>query len=87
MINLPGLLISNIPFVKSKELKNELNEQFRERHGEYGPSSLDPSITLSKIRHLKGEMMNVLSSTIEVSTVALAVVYLEKLILKVRIRL
>lgn len=83
VINLPGIITSNIPFVKSKVLKRELNEQFRAMH-----PSIDRTLSLSKIRNLKKKMLDFASSSkalLEVSTVALAVVFLEKLILKGRV--
>lgn len=57
-----------------------MNEQFREAHPE-----LDPSITLSKIRHLKDLLTEVAAKPeidLESSTVAIAFIFIEKLILK-----
>lgn len=42
------VVFSVILFVNPKQLKDELNRQFREKHPE-----LPPSLTLSKIRSLK----------------------------------
>jgi hypothetical protein len=74
-----GPVISSvILFVNHEELKQELNEQFRERHQE-----LPPSLTLSKIRKMKKTLLLVcMGMDIEVATVALACIYLEKLCLK-----
>jgi hypothetical protein len=43
-----------IPFVKPKELKEELNEQFKLRH-----PWLNPTITLHKIRSLKKKLLDI----------------------------
>ena len=51
---------------------------FRERHPD-----IAPSMTLSKIRNLKGEVLDqAFRLGIEMSTAALAIVYFEKLVLK-----
>jgi hypothetical protein len=74
-----GPAISSVTlFVNEQTLKNELNEQFRERHG-----NLPPSLTLSKIRNLKrSALLGCLQLGLEVSTVAIAVVSMERLIMK-----
>lgn len=74
-----GPKISSVTlFVNEQVLKNELNEQFRERH-----SNLPPSLTLSKIRNLKrSALLNCLQVGMEVSTVAIAVISMERLIMK-----
>ncbi|KAL9658295.1 hypothetical protein ABK040_015615 [Willaertia magna] len=77
VMTLPGLVTSTIPFLKSKALKKDLNEQFRQQHE-------DCLLTLSKIRKLKRRMVKAItrSKVDELSIVAVACVYLEKLILK-----
>lgn len=74
-----GPIISSvILFVKKQELKESLNEQFRERH-----PHLPPSLTLSKIRNLKKQaLLASFSIGIEVSTMALSVLNFERLCLK-----
>jgi hypothetical protein len=69
-------MTSVIQYARAADLKSELNDQFRQRH-----EDLDPSITLSKIRNLKLSLLQVgLSQNLELSTVAKAYVFLEKLI-------
>jgi hypothetical protein len=108
VMNLPGIISSTIPFVKTKALAEELNEQFRDVHKD------TITLSLSKIRRLKKRMLsaafpnglynvhqyyhhgyssstahldNALIQTqttdnqMDISTVALAIVYLEKLII------
>lgn len=74
-----GPIISSIiHFVNKQELKESLNEKFRERH-----PTLPPSLTLSKIRNLKKEtLLTCMSIGIEVSTVAIAMVSFERLCMK-----
>lgn len=55
VMSLESMLFSVIPFVKPKELKEELNEQFRIKHEWLAGTQL----TLSKIRNLKREMLEV----------------------------
>ncbi|KAL0482667.1 CDK5 and ABL1 enzyme substrate [Acrasis kona] len=109
VMNLPGIISSTIPFVKTKALAEELNEQFRDRHGDR------ITLTLSKIRNLKKKMLSAAfpdglynvhhhyhhgyssssahlndismdaackeSAPTDISTVTLAIVYLERLII------
>jgi len=108
VMNLPGIISSTIPFVKTKALAEELNEQFRDRHGDR------ITLTLSKIRNMKKKMLNAAfpgglynvhhhyhhgyssssahldeihldqnkdSSHVDISTVTLAIVYFERLII------
>jgi hypothetical protein len=93
IIQLPGLISSTVPFIRKKDLKIDLNEEFKEKHP-------NVKISLSKIRALKKNMLRVCfppvpfvnalmfnsisqeNIFIECSTIALAVIYLEKLILK-----
>ena len=74
-----GPMISSIILFKNiNELKEDLNEQFREEHPE-----LPRFLTLSKIRKLKkSALLGALSLDIEVSTVAMACIYFERLCLK-----
>lgn len=77
----PGLgpvVFSIIHFRKPKQLKEELNKQFRERH-----PTLPPSLTLSKIRRLKKQAAIACYEGlgVELGTLALACVYFEKLCL------
>eukprot|EP01102_Stenamoeba_stenopodia_P021671 TRINITY_DN8803_c0_g1_i2.p1 TRINITY_DN8803_c0_g1~~TRINITY_DN8803_c0_g1_i2.p1 ORF type:complete len:471 (-),score=106.44 TRINITY_DN8803_c0_g1_i2:38-1450(-) len=78
VMNLPSYRHSIIPFVTKKELKNELNVQFKEKHRE-----VKGDMTLSKIRKLKSILLDIaLSKGVEISSVALSYVLLEKLVLK-----
>lgn len=74
-----GPVISSIIlFVNKKELKESLNEKFREIH-----PHLPPSLTLSKLRNLKKiTVLACLNIGMEVSTVAIAVICFERLCLK-----
>lgn len=74
-----GPIISSIiHFVNKQELKESLNEQFRERH-----PNLPPSLTLSKVRNLKKEtLLACMSIGFEMSTVAIAVISFERLCMK-----
>jgi len=72
------VLSSVILFVNPQELKENLNEQFRGKHQE-----LPPSLTLSKIRKMKKDMLLIcLALDMEISTAANACIYLERLCLK-----
>jgi hypothetical protein len=69
---------SVIQYTRPSDLKRELNEHFRSRH-----PTIDPSITLSKIRKVKTDLLAISEELdLEISTVALAYAYFEKLILK-----
>ncbi|KAE9039388.1 hypothetical protein PR003_g6972 [Phytophthora rubi] len=76
-----GPIISSILlFVKPHELKDELNQKFQEKHAWW---LQDPSLSLSKLRHLKREaLMCSQRLDLEVATVALACVLFEKLVLQ-----
>lgn len=74
---LPAYLGSISHFIRKEELKKELNEQFRQAH-----PGLDPSLSLSKIRNLKANLVRVSEAlALELSTTAKAFVFFEKLCL------
>ena len=74
----PMYTFSVIRYANQKTLKNELNEDFAESH-----PWIPPSLTLSKIRNLKRETLEYWKKhDLEISTLALAVVYFEKLIIR-----
>jgi len=78
VMNLPGFVESIIPFVRPPHLKLQLNEQFALKHPQ-----LSRSLTLSKIRAIKRELLSFAQEQdCELSTVALAHVYFEKLVLR-----
>lgn len=79
VMGLQGLTISVIPFVNPKKSKEELNDQFHELH-----PWIHPSLTQSKIRNLKADLFSVLTQVpeLDVSTVASAWVYFERLVFK-----
>ncbi|CAH0480669.1 unnamed protein product [Peronospora belbahrii] len=76
-----GPIVSSILlFVKPHELKDELNQKFQEKHAWW---LQDPSLSLSKLRHLKREaIMCSQRLDLEVATMALACVLFEKLVLQ-----
>uniref|UniRef100_M4BRN6 Cyclin N-terminal domain-containing protein n=1 Tax=Hyaloperonospora arabidopsidis (strain Emoy2) TaxID=559515 RepID=M4BRN6_HYAAE len=76
-----GPIVSSILlFVKPHELKDELNQKFQKKHAHW---LQDPSLSLSKLRHLKREaIMCSQRLNLEVATVALACVLFEKLVLQ-----
>lgn len=78
VISLACYMGSVIQYTRPSDLKRELNEHFRSRH-----PTIDPSITLSKIRKVKTDLLGISEELdLEISTAALAYAYFEKLILK-----
>ena len=73
------VVVSILGFAEMRDLKAELNEQWREKNPDQ-----PPSLTLSKIRNLKAEALEMCHRVcgLEVSTVAFACVYLERLIIE-----
>lgn len=69
---------SVIPYYPPLLLKDELNNQFHKLH-----PTIHPSMTLSKLRNLKKKMFGLLEreEQLDVSTVACAWVYFERLVL------
>lgn len=79
VIKQEGYMVSCIPFVKPKLMKEELNQLFLAKHGDWLEGS---DMTLSKIRSLKATIVEVVVAVdVELATAALAHVLLEKLIL------
>jgi hypothetical protein len=65
---------------KSQELRREINEEFHLNHPE-----ISPEMTLTKIRAIKQHMMEIGKQVdLEISSVAHAIVYFEKLVIKVK---
>ncbi|KAI8597616.1 hypothetical protein EDD21DRAFT_357105 [Dissophora ornata] len=78
VISLACYMGSVIQYTRPSDLKRELNEHFRSTH-----PTVDPSITLSKIRKVKSDLLAISEEMdLEISTAALAYAYFEKLILK-----
>ncbi|KAF9936487.1 CDK5 and ABL1 enzyme substrate 1 [Mortierella alpina] len=78
VISLACYMGSVIQYTRPSDLKRELNEHFRQRH-----PTIDPSITLSKIRKIKTDLLTISEELdLEISTAALAYAYFEKLVLK-----
>ncbi|CAM9317546.1 unnamed protein product, partial [Discosporangium mesarthrocarpum] len=76
--NTGPVMSSVLLFVKPRDLKDDLNAQFRERH-----PTLPPSLTLSKIRSVKRQaLLGCHRAGVEVATVALACTYFERLCLR-----
>ncbi|XXQ38913.1 Cyclin-like domain-containing protein [Plasmodiophora brassicae] len=82
IMNLPCYMSSVIAFVRSKDLRLDLNQQFRLKH-----PWLPPSMTLSKLRSVKAKILRVIVELeMEVSTAAIAVAYFEMLVIKGSVR-
>lgn len=65
--------------MRPADVKRETNDQFRQAHPE-----IAPEITLSKIRAIKDHLLEIGKAVdLEVSSVAHAYVYFEKLVIKV----
>ncbi|KAF9105854.1 CDK5 and ABL1 enzyme substrate 1 [Mortierella sp. AM989] len=78
VISLACYMGSVIQYTRPSDLKRELNEHFRSRH-----PTIDPSITLSKIRKVKTDLLAISEELdLEISTTALAFAYFEKLVMK-----
>ena len=74
-----GPLISSIIlYVNKHDLKESLNEKFRQVH-----PNLPPSLTLSKIRSIKkAALLACYNNDIEIATTAYAIIYFERLCIK-----
>lgn len=93
VMHLPGLISSTVPFIRKRELESDLNEQFREKHPNV-KLSLSKIRSLKKkmlrvcfpptpfVSALMFNNTNLENTFVECSTIAMAVVFLEKLILK-----
>jgi len=79
---MPAYHVSLIPFVKPKNLRQELNEQHRALH-----PNLHETMTLSKLRNLKHQLVEMCNKCkfLDVSTVAVAWVYFEQLVIRGRV--
>lgn len=85
VLRYPSWTVSVIPYVKETDLKKELNEQFMLEHEDDFPELQHSGLSLSKIRYVKHLMTATAKALdLEVSTVALAHLYLDLLILKNR---
>ncbi|KYQ89393.1 argonaut-like protein [Tieghemostelium lacteum] len=80
VMNLPSYKVSIFPFIKKGAIKEELNEQFRQKHTWINPQT---GITLYKIRKIKRKLKKIaLLADLDISTLALAFVLLEKMIIR-----
>ena len=78
IMNLPGFMESVISYRNKRELKRELNDKFQSNH-----EWMVQNITLSKIRRMRKILVSIIVELdMEVSTAALAYIYLERLIIK-----
>lgn len=77
-----GILTSTIPFIKLNDMNKDLDDQFKQKHQSWLNKKLE--LTLSMIRQMKRSMISILETTtiVEVTTVAIAIVHFEKLILQ-----
>jgi len=83
VLQLESYQVSVIPFLHLRRLKEELNDQFRCSH-----PSIHPSMTLSKLRNLQKDLREITLTMpeLDISTVAMAWAYFEKLLLSDRVR-
>jgi hypothetical protein len=78
IITLPSFLGSIIQPSTASEMKKTINQRFKETH-----PGVDYSLSLSQIRNLKALMCKVgVATNLRALTIASAIVYIEKLILK-----
>ncbi|GAM27363.1 hypothetical protein SAMD00019534_105380 [Acytostelium subglobosum LB1] len=78
VMNLHSYKVSIFPYIKKSAIKEELNEQFRQKH-----EWIKTGVTLYKIRKIKRKLQKIaMLSDIEMSTLALSYVLFEKLIIK-----
>lgn len=78
VVTLPFFIGSLLHHTNPSVIKRELNEVFKATH-----PTVDPTLTLSHIRSLKRQLVQVaIFEDIELSSVAIAIVYFEKLALK-----
>ncbi|XP_073257716.1 CDK5 and ABL1 enzyme substrate 1-like [Porites lutea] len=81
VLNLASYLVSVVAYARPSELKKDLNEQFKEKFPNL-------NITLTKLRSLKKDILKIAMTQecqLDLTTVAYAYVYFEKLILKEKI--
>ncbi|EDO37363.1 predicted protein, partial [Nematostella vectensis] len=81
VLRLNSYMVSMTAYAKPSELKKDLNERFREKFPHI-------EVTLTKLRSLKRDILKVASSqdcSLDLTSVAYAFVYFEKLILKEKI--
>ena len=84
VIKQEGYVVSCIPYIKPRTMKEELNGLFLAKHGDWLE---DREVTLSKLRALKANIVEMVKMLdLDLSTAAMAHVYLEKLILKNLVR-
>lgn len=78
-LSLESYTISVIPFARPRRIKEEDNDFFAKKH-----PWLHKSLTLSKMRNLKQDLLNIGNKfpTLDISTVASAWVYFERLVMK-----
>lgn len=83
VVNVESHGVSVNPFSRKSRFKEDMNEQFRQLH-----PWLDRSLTLSKLRNLQKDLREMTLSIpeLDISTVAIAWVYFEKLVLGNHVR-
>ena len=78
LLSLSGALVSVVSFVRGADLKRELNARWRQQH-----PHINAGMSLSKLRRLKSLLLQVVQDCdLELSTAALAALYLERLCLR-----
>jgi len=81
VLALPSCRISLLPYVKKKDLKEDLNEQFEARHPQ-----IYQDIKLTTIRNAKKRMLEYgIMEALELQTISTAVIIYEKVILRKKI--
>lgn len=72
----PSFVCSVLPYIDSKDLKSELNEQFAYLH----PEVCSGGVTLTKLRRIKAKIVPLALGTLEESTVALCYCLIDKVL-------
>ena len=72
----PSFVCSILPYIDSKDIRTELNDQFAYLH----PDVCSGGVTLTKLRRIKGKILPLCVKTLETSTVALCYCLIDRLL-------